>query len=201
MPSQSSSTNNTFPRQLTLSNNVGGPLSRGLSITERFNRLNRNLKRPFELPNSNNVTAEPQNHNPSISQTIPVNPVTEKIKHVAQASHSVLRDPPHPTFFSSVLRSDRKDPQETLSLPFKLSINQSHNKTMRSVPYLRQSWGRIDFVAILGFWTSFILAMLGLEDGTHHIGVFRALSVIRTARLLTITSGTTVSAIVYFGIP
>ncbi|GAW02071.1 calcium channel subunit cch1 [Lentinula edodes] len=191
MPSQSSSTNNTFPRQLTLSNNVGGPLSRGLSITERFNRLNRNLKRPFELPNSNNVTTEQQNHNPSISQTIPVNPVTEKIKHVAQASHSVLRDPPHPTFFSSVLRSDRKDPQETLSLPFKLSINQSHNKTMRSVPYLRQSWGRIDFVAILGFWTSFILAMLGLEDGTHHIGVFRALSVIRTARLLTITSGTT----------
>ncbi|KAJ3901512.1 Ion transport protein-domain-containing protein [Lentinula edodes] len=189
--SQSSSTNNTFPRQLTLASNVGGPLSRGLSITERFNRLNRNLKRPFELPSSNNVTPEPQNHNPSISQTIPVNPVTEKIKHVAQASRSVLRDPPQPTFLSSVLRSDRKDPQETLSLPFKLSINQSHNKTMRSVPYLRQSWGRIDFVAILGFWTSFILAMLGLEDGAHHIGVFRALSVIRTARLLTITSGTT----------
>ncbi|KAJ3847312.1 Ion transport protein-domain-containing protein [Lentinula lateritia] len=160
MPSQTSSTNNTFPRQLTLASNVGGPLSRGLSITERFNRLNRNLKRPFELPNSHNVTPEPQNHNPSISQTIPINPVTEKIKHVAQASHSVLRDPPQPTFFSSVLRSDRKDPQETLSLPFKLSINQSHNKTMRSVPYLRQSWGRIDFVAISGFWTSFILAML-----------------------------------------
>ncbi|KAJ4481205.1 Ion transport protein-domain-containing protein [Lentinula aciculospora] len=191
MPSQSTSTNNNLPRQLTLSNNIGGPLSRGLSITERFNRLNRNIKRPFELPNPNNVLSESQNHIPSISQTIPVNTVTEKIKHVTQASHSVLRDPPQPTFFSTVLRSDRKDPQETLSLPFKLSITQSHNKTARSVPYLRQSWGRIDFVAILGFWISFILAMLGLEDGTHHIGVFRALSVIRTARLLTITSGTT----------
>ncbi|KAJ3718090.1 Ion transport protein-domain-containing protein [Lentinula guzmanii] len=193
IPSQSSSSSNNLPRQLTLSTDVGGPLSRGLSITERFNRLNRNIKRPFELPNSNNALPELQNHNHnlSISQTIPANPITEKIKHAAQVSHSVLREPSQPTFLSNVLRSDRKDPQETLSLPFKLSITQLHNKTMRSVPYLRQSWGRIDFVAILGFWTSFVLAMLGLEDGKHHIGVFRALSVIRTARLLTITSGTT----------
>ncbi|KAJ3843127.1 Ion transport protein-domain-containing protein [Lentinula raphanica] len=193
VPPQSTSTSNNLPRQLALSTESGGPLSRGLSITERFNRLNRNIKRPFELSNSNNSLADShiRNHNPSISQTIPANPVTEKLKHVAQASHSVLREPSQPTFFSSVLRSDRKDPQEPLSLPFKLSISQSHNKIIRSVPYLRQSWGRIDFVAILGFWISFILAMLGLEDGSHHIGVFRALSVIRTARLLTITSGTT----------
>ncbi|KAJ3799593.1 hypothetical protein GGU11DRAFT_679152, partial [Lentinula aff. detonsa] len=47
IPSQSSSSSNNLPRQLTLSTDVGGPLSRGLSITERFNRLNRNIKRPF----------------------------------------------------------------------------------------------------------------------------------------------------------
>ena len=36
------------------------------------------------------------------------------------------------------------------------------------------------------------LAMAGVERGTYHIGVFRAMSVLRTARLLAITSGTTV---------
>ncbi|KAJ3763499.1 Ion transport protein-domain-containing protein [Lentinula raphanica] len=167
VPPQSTSTSNNLPRQLALSTESGGPLSRGLSITERFNRLNRNIKRPFELSNSNNSLADShiRNHNPSISQTIPANPVTEKLKHVAQASHSVLREPSQPTFFSSVLRSDRKDPQEPLSLPFKLSISQSHNKIIRSVPYLRQSWGRIDFVAILGFWISFILAIvIGIQS-------------------------------------
>ncbi|KAF9078268.1 Ion transport protein-domain-containing protein [Rhodocollybia butyracea] len=175
LTSQSSSTTTNLPRQLTLSSDVGGPLSRGLSFSERFDRFNQNIKRPFALPNSIDALSDP--HDPSISQTTNSNPLTEKIKHAAQASHSVLREPPQPTFFSNVMRSDRKDPNETLSLPFKLSITQSHDKTMRSVPYLRQSWGRIDFVAIFGFWTSFILAM--------------ALSVIRTARLLTITSGTT----------
>lgn len=38
----------------------------------------------------------------------------------------------------------------------------------------------------------FGLAMGGVERGEHHIALFRAMSVIRTARLLTITSGTTV---------
>ncbi|KAE9397917.1 hypothetical protein BT96DRAFT_1020456 [Gymnopus androsaceus JB14] len=151
-----------LPRQLTLSTSGGDP-----------------LRYPFRLERSLHITNHPSNQ------------FTEKVKHAAQASHNALREPPQPTYFSSIMRSDRKDPKETLSLPFKLSISQSHDKTIRSVPYLRQSWGRIDFVAILGFWTSFILAMLGLEDGAHHIGIFRALSVIRTARLMTITSGTT----------
>jgi voltage-dependent calcium channel len=47
-------------------------------------------------------------------------------------------------------------------------------------------------IAIIGFWISFGLATGGLERGQDHIGIFRALSVLRTARLLTITAGTTV---------
>jgi hypothetical protein len=39
-----------------------------------------------------------------------------------------------------------------------------------------------------------VLAEVGVErGGTHHLGVFRAMSVLRTARLLAISSGTTVS--------
>lgn len=66
------------------------------------------------------------------------------------------------------------------------------------MPWLRHSWSRIDAVAILGFWVAFGLAEAGVERGNSHVGVFRALSVLRTARLLTVTSGTTVSFIFLF---
>ncbi|KAF8646018.1 hypothetical protein AX16_007443 [Volvariella volvacea WC 439] len=94
---------------------------------------------------------------------------------------------PHPNTKS-------KSDSDLLALPFKLSIDHMHNRVTRNVPYLRHSWGRIDFVSIIGFWITFILAEMGLErggPGGYHIGIFRAISVIRTARLLTITAGTT----------
>ncbi|KAF5368727.1 hypothetical protein D9757_010428 [Collybiopsis confluens] len=205
----------------------GGPLERHISITERFDRFNHNLQRSFILPKSNSgiggddsVSAEAvtekriqqhatnklsapsareqryanRNHSTPFSSSSPFYPfsnsnVAATSNHNSSASTSTGM---------GLFQSDRKDPKEMLSLPFKLSIAQLHSKTSRSMPYLRQSWGRIDFVAILGFWISFLLAGLGLEDGNGgnggarvHIGFFRALSVIRTARLLTITSGTT----------
>jgi hypothetical protein len=82
-------------------------------------------------------------------------------------------------------------PPETLSLPFRLSITSSAAQTRRQAPYLRHSWSRIDAIAILAFWTSFALAIFGVESGKTHIRVFRALAALRTARLLTITAGTT----------
>jgi len=57
--------------------------------------------------------------------------------------------------------------------------------------YLRHSWNRIDLVAVIGFWITFILCMFGTENtANHHIYIFRALSVLRASRLLTATSGT-----------
>jgi hypothetical protein len=48
-------------------------------------------------------------------------------------------------------------------------------------------------VSVVAFWITFVLAQTGVEhSAAHHIGVFRALSVLRTARLLSVTSGTTV---------
>ncbi|KAJ6570981.1 Ion transport protein-domain-containing protein [Mycena vulgaris] len=82
-------------------------------------------------------------------------------------------------------------PPETLALPFRLSITQASAQTRRNAPYLRHSWSRIDAIAILAFWATFALATLGVELGETHIRIFRALSALRTARLLTITSGTT----------
>ena len=58
--------------------------------------------------------------------------------------------------------------------------------------FLRHSWNRVDFVAVVAFWIAFALALSGQEaTDNHHIYIFRALSVLRCARLLTATSGTT----------
>jgi voltage-dependent calcium channel len=90
-------------------------------------------------------------------------------------------------------------------IPFVAAIEKLRSLSKRGVPYLRHSWSRIDFVAIVGFWIAFALSMTGTErvvstdpsSGTatlvRHIGVFRALSVLRCARLLAVTKGTTVS--------
>ncbi|KAH9024879.1 Ion transport protein-domain-containing protein, partial [Lactarius pseudohatsudake] len=81
--------------------------------------------------------------------------------------------------------------QDTLVLPFQFSMRLARNVTRRNLPYLRHSWTRIDVIAVVAFWITFVLAQTGAERGRYHIGIFRALSVLRTARLLTITSGTT----------
>ncbi|KAI6144232.1 Ion transport protein-domain-containing protein [Pisolithus tinctorius] len=107
-------------------------------------------------------------------------------------SGSRFRSTSERTFFSRALRSDiPTSGSEVMALPFRLNIQFARQKLARNVPYLRQSWGRIDFIAVIAFWVAFVLASVGVERGTYHIGIFRALSVLRIARLLAITSGTT----------
>ncbi|ESK91833.1 calcium channel subunit cch1 [Moniliophthora roreri MCA 2997] len=191
-------TSSNLARQASLTQGVGGPLSRGLTLTQRLDRLQRNLKRPWALPYSSEIsgtsthrdlptTTSISSSSSLSSQPRPINFVQEKLVH----AHNIIREPAQPTFLSNMLRSDRKNPGELISLPFRLSIRQISDKTSRNLPYLRQSWSRIDLVAILSFWVTFVLATTGVERGSKHIGIFRAMSVIRTARLLTITSGTT----------
>jgi len=143
------------------------------TVAERWSRFTDHVKRPFFLPPATR-TARAQD-GPSIT-------LSEKPSSATS-----------PTFFTKMMHSAEHQ-HNVISLPFKLSISQAHEKVHRHVPYMRQSWNRIDFVAILSFWINFGLSMGGIERSSKHIGVFRAMSVIRTARLLTITSGTTVSA-------
>ena len=58
--------------------------------------------------------------------------------------------------------------------------------------FLRHSFNRLDFLAVVSFWISFALGILGLE-AKHHLYVFRMLSCLRILRLLGLTSGTSVS--------
>jgi hypothetical protein len=162
-------------------------LKRGGTITQRFKSVRRALLRPFALRTTS--SSQSMYSNASAPSQVALTPShsdqtsyrLEDIQNRLQGSSS--------SYMSQALKSDSN---EVLSLPFQLNIKAIHGKARRNVPYLRQSWTRIDFIAIVSFWIVFALATTGVERGEYHIGIFRALSVIRTARLLTITSGTTV---------
>ncbi|KAI0338514.1 hypothetical protein BDW22DRAFT_1362860 [Trametopsis cervina] len=168
-------------------------LSRGPTITSRLRRLRSKLARPFtlaySLPSVPGMRDESGDKRPSTSRARS-DTVQSKTPMMRKAEnlHSHVRNPSQPTFLSKALRSDNGD---VLSLPFGPSVQTANFTVGRNLPYLRHSWTRIDFIAIIGFWISFALAVTGEERGTYHIGVFRALSVLRIARLLAITSGTT----------
>jgi hypothetical protein len=59
--------------------------------------------------------------------------------------------------------------------------------------YLRHSFNRTDFLAVVAFWISFALNVIGIENA-RVILVFDMLSCLRIIRLLNLTSGTSVSA-------
>ena len=57
--------------------------------------------------------------------------------------------------------------------------------------FLRHGFNRLDFVAVISFWVSFLLSIFWIAP-SHHIFVFKMLSCLRILRLLGLTSGTSV---------
>ncbi|CUS06927.1 unnamed protein product [Tuber aestivum] len=57
--------------------------------------------------------------------------------------------------------------------------------------FLRHSFNRLDFVAVISYWISLWLCITGVE-AERHLYVFRMMSCLRILRLLGITSGTSV---------
>lgn len=169
------------------------------NVVQQLQHLANNLARPFALQHhsfsqplqptpSSAVQRTPSTQHSRSDTTNSRTAILEPVLVKAQEAYAHMRNPSEPTVFSTVLRSDQPD---VLALPFRLSVANARYQTQRNVPYLRHSWTRTDFVAIVGFWVSFALATVGAERGEYHIGIFRAMSVLRTARLLAITSGTT----------
>ena len=107
---------------------------------------------------------------------------------------------------NSHLLSAAKTPNSTLNsrrglasstfhedMPFVQASQVQQDQTLHhQKAFLRHSWNRVDALAVLSFWIMFALAFTGVES-KHSVYVFRALSTLRAARLLTITAGTTAS--------
>lgn len=75
-------------------------------------------------------------------------------------------------------------------LPETLEEQQRYQLARRA--FLRHGFNRLDFVAVVSFWISFVIGITGLEK-THHLYIFRMLSCLRILRLLAITKGNAVS--------
>lgn len=60
--------------------------------------------------------------------------------------------------------------------------------------FLRHGFNRLDFVAVVSFWISFVLGIAGMEHRLH-LYVFRMLSCLRILRLLALTRGNAVSCL------
>lgn len=81
-------------------------------------------------------------------------------------------------------------PQGTIlsEVPFRLAVDHLQQITVSQKAYLRHSYNRIDLVAVVSFWITVALAATGVEH-SKWLYIFRGLSVLRAARLLTFTTG------------
>lgn len=108
------------------------------------------------------------------------------------ATKQARKEPWHRRKQTSTLIGSRIAKQVMLSeAPFEEAVMRQRGLIIENRPYLRHSWHRIDMVAVVAFWITFVLAMTKQEvTDTRHLYLFRALSILRTTRLLVITSGT-----------
>ncbi|KAL8697386.1 MAG: hypothetical protein Q9224_002343 [Gallowayella concinna] len=92
------------------------------------------------------------------------------------------------------------DPQQSIIRSFtgmQMQADQpGHSRQQQRVrlarrAFLRHSFNRLDFLAVVSFWISFILEIIQIEH-QRHIYLFRMLSCLRILRLLGLTSGTSV---------
>lgn len=85
----------------------------------------------------------------------------------------------------------RADFLATRPLPFAQAIL-AQRAQAADYAYLRHSWNRVDLLSVVCFWAAFFLGIFHAEQtSSRHLYIFRAIAVLRAARLLTITNGTT----------
>ena len=124
--------------------------------------------------------------------------ITEKYRQVfAPQRQSSLRAPQRTeTSFSTpdLLRSFTAKQGEAIR-----TVEQAQRLQLARRAFLRHSFNRLDFLAVLAFWITFVISITGIED-RFHIYVFRMISCLRILRLLALTHGTAVrihSLIIY----
>jgi len=111
----------------------------------------------------------------------------------------------HAIFKPQRQKSVRQPPQEQQFMPAfarsftmmhgiedQISLEEQQRLHLARRAFLRHGFNRLDFVAVVAFWVSFILGITGLES-KHHVYVFRMLSSLRIIRLLALTKGNLVS--------
>ncbi|KAF4510443.1 hypothetical protein G6O67_002330 [Ophiocordyceps sinensis] len=117
--------------------------------------------------------------------------ITEQYRAVFQPERQAsVRGNPHAEPQPSALtRSFTTIMQGQQALPETLEEQQRLQLARRA--FLRHSFNRLDFVAVVSYWISFTLGIAGIEH-RHHLYVFKMLSCLRILRLLALTHGTAI---------
>ncbi|KAF7868666.1 hypothetical protein EAF04_005196 [Stromatinia cepivora] len=71
------------------------------------------------------------------------------------------------------------------------TVEQTQRLQLARRAFLRHSFNRLDFVAVVSYWVAFVLSFLGVEH-SYHLYIFRMLSCLRILRLLALTNGTAI---------
>ncbi|OAA39161.1 cation channel family protein [Metarhizium rileyi] len=106
-----------------------------------------------------------------------------------QRQKSVRSSPQMESQHATFSRSFTTMMQGQQTAPSTIEEQQRYQLARRA--FLRHSFNRLDFVAIVSFWVAFLLAVAGIES-QHHIYVFKMLSCLRILRLLALTHGTAI---------
>jgi voltage-dependent calcium channel len=75
--------------------------------------------------------------------------------------------------------------------PLPQTMEEQQRQQLARRAFLRHGFNRLDFIAVVSYWISFVLSVSGLEHDLH-LYVFRMLSCLRIIRLLSLTNGTAV---------
>jgi len=79
--------------------------------------------------------------------------------------------------------------QGNMDPTFRGGARQARRVRLGHRAFLRHSFNRLDFLAVVSFWISFAFAFTGIQ-GNKHVYAFRMLSSLRILRLLGLTNGT-----------
>lgn len=106
-------------------------------------------------------------------------------KTLPPLSDPVTPEPPQPSLIRSFTTNLAVEPAAIGGSRYQRRIRLAHRA------FLRHSFNRLDFIAVISFWISFFLAIFQIQN-QHELYVFKMLSSLRILKLLYITSGTTV---------
>lgn len=111
------------------------------------------------------------------------------------------------SYFAMYDKPDDDKPQRRASVDFQPSIVRAftglpdeqgpgHSRQQQRIrlakrAFLRHSFNRLDFIAVVAYWISFVM-QLGSLDTRYHVYIFNMLSCLRILRLLGLTGGTTI---------
>ncbi|KAL2067362.1 hypothetical protein VTL71DRAFT_1787 [Oculimacula yallundae] len=101
--------------------------------------------------------------------------------------NSSLRVPRNPSLGGqTVIRSFTAIQGESIR-----TVEQAQRLQLARRAFLRHSFNRLDFLAVVAFWIAFVMSITGYEDSSH-LYVFRMISCLRILRLLALTNGTAI---------